>query len=105
MSRFEKLKIRVESGFNKNYWEVRKNSRRVISPPSESEAENSKYKVEDNFLNHNSEFHSYRNGLDKSQPKRESNPLKAKFGSKGNFDDVDDLDRNLDGIKLKIPAL
>jgi hypothetical protein len=105
MSRFKKLETRVEGGLNKKYREVRKNSRRVVSPPNESEVENSKEEAEDDVFNHNSEFRSHRNGLYKSQPKRESNQTRAKCDSKGNFDDVDDLDRNLGGVKLKIPVL
>ena len=34
----------------------------------------------------------------------ESSRPRTKFGSKDNFDDVDDLDRNLGSIKLKILA-
>jgi hypothetical protein len=45
-------------------------------------------------------FHTYRNGLYKSLPKRESSRLRAKFGNKGNFDDMDDLG----SVKLKILA-
>jgi len=40
-------------------------------------------------------FHTYRNGLYKSRPKRESSHLRAKFGNKGNFDDMDDLGREI----------
>jgi hypothetical protein len=47
-------------------------------------------------------FHTYRNALYKSRPKRESSRLRAKFGNKGNFDDMDDLGRNLGSVKLKI---
>jgi hypothetical protein len=45
-------------------------------------------------------FHTYRNALYKSRPKRESSRLRAKFGNKGNFDDMDDLG----SVKLKILA-
>jgi hypothetical protein len=42
MSRFQKLKTRIESGLSKKGREVRKKSRRDVSPLDESVARNSK---------------------------------------------------------------
>jgi hypothetical protein len=52
MSRFEKLETRVESGINKKYREVRKNSKRVVSSLDESVAGKSEEKPENVIFNH-----------------------------------------------------
>jgi len=70
----------------------------------ESVAGNSEEEAKDDVFNHSSGFCIHRNVLNKSRPKMESSQPRTKFGSKGNFDDVGDLDRNLGSIKLKIPA-
>ena len=103
ISRFEKLETRVESRLSKKGREIRKNSRKVVSSPDESVIENSKKEAKDNVFNHSSGFCTHRNDLYKSQKNKESSRPWAKFGSKGNFDDMGDLDRNLGSIKLKIP--
>lgn len=72
MSIFEKLETRIENGISKKGRKVMKNSRRVVSPPDESEAGNFKEEVEDEIFNHSGEFRTHRNGLYESWPKRES---------------------------------
>ena len=104
MNRFEKLETRVESGLSKKGREVRKNSKRIVSSLYESAARNSKEEAKNDVFNRKNGFRTHRNELHKSQPKRKNSWPRAKFGSKGNFDEVNGLDRNLGSIKLNIPA-
>jgi hypothetical protein len=84
MSRFKKLKTKVESGLGKKGREARK---------KDSIVGNSTKGAEDDF-NHGSEFRTHKNELYEARPRRGRIRLDRDYGHRRNFDDLGDVDQN-----------
>jgi hypothetical protein len=94
MTRIEKLESRSDGGRSKKGREARK---------EESVAGNSTDKTEDD-LNRGSGFRTHRGERYENRPRRGHIRLLRDFKYRGDFDVLDDVDRNLGSIKLKILA-